>query len=322
MISFHSLEDRLVKQFFRRHSQPFEGDCAARAIGDSQRCACRSRRSTRWTRHSRRRRRSRGQSARAQRHAARRGAHRSGRWHDDRASTSPCWPCSSPALCRWLLRGIRRGSCSSISSASRRRARAYDSRIRSACRSSNRPGRCRRSRKDRARATCTCSCRRPRAPRFEAGRPMRPHAPHAPRGKTVAVRRGAASCRACARRSSSAAASAVAGAARPLVVSATLRQCVLAGAGKRALQPRNRRARAPRPHSRSRSATRLRSARRSKRSGLGPTSRSDARRRSTRACGALDMAPRALDQKLAPGWRLRLPQTVRSRLRLPSAPPR
>ena len=90
------------------------------------------------------RRRSRRQSARAQRDAARGGAHADGARVMTRLNVDSAGRRWSLARCRWSLRGTRRASCSSTWSANRR-ARATTTSNTASCRSSSRRGRCRRA---------------------------------------------------------------------------------------------------------------------------------------------------------------------------------
>ena len=155
VISFHSLEDRIVKRFFASRAQPVGRRSGARAPRDRRARAARHAARARRSRHPRVRRRGAAQSARAQRDAARRRAHRRTRFPPADIAMVARQPPAARRPDR--LRAVARHVAAPGAQALRRpraragaRARATTPNTAS-CSSSSRPGPCRRgSRRSRA----------------------------------------------------------------------------------------------------------------------------------------------------------------------------
>ena len=249
-----------MKRFLASASQPFGGDprLARLPIRDRRRCRG-APLALVGPRDPAVRARGRGESARAQRHAARRRAHgasaargirrRAGDGEADMVRVNLLLLAVLVAL-RAVARHVAAPGAEALRRArARAGARARATRPNSAsCSSSSRRGRCRRaSRRSRA-SSCGCRCpgraasrsfpaRRRDERRVSAALKRAAPAPELPRFRAPVV--------------FGVAAAAVRGAGRPLALPAVDRQRVPAGAGQLALQPRDRSARASRPHRRS-----------------------------------------------------------------------
>ena len=170
VISFHSLEDRIVKRFFAVGVAAVRRRSAARAPADPDGGAAAARRSrSSAARSGRRSARSRRTRARAARRCASPSAPRircppdSAPRRDGEHDDGPPEPHAArrarrSARCRSSRRGTRRASSSSSSSASRRARAQLRDRVRPAAARAVDVGDAGARREDRARAAAACSC--------------------------------------------------------------------------------------------------------------------------------------------------------------------